>query len=67
MNNVIFIGDIVKHESGIVGKVVENYKPTGGEWTIKILTNDGRQYYAPESEFIKVRWDSRMDERNRHC
>ena len=51
---MININDYVMHESGLKGKVIKKYKPTGRDITIQILLNDGRIYYAPINEFIKL-------------
>lgn len=54
-------GDFVAHkENGIVGTVIKTYKPTGAERQTMIKTIDGREYHAPEKEWVKLKL--RIDE-----
>lgn len=55
MNKEIAIGDLVMCSStGIVGKVINIYKPTACETQIMVLTNNYRYYHAPYSEWCEI-------------
>jgi len=44
-----------RHRSGVIGTFNKKYRVTGTWYfTIMIDTTDGRQFYAPESEFIII-------------
>lgn len=48
------IGDaVICKLSGVVGKIIKFYTPTSCAEQTLILTNDGREYHAPTSEFVK--------------
>ena len=46
---------IYKHISGVTGVFYKRYRVTGTSYfTIMVNTFDGRQFYAPESEWVVV-------------
>ena len=49
------IGDrVIQIENGVIGEVIEIYKPTDCNYQTMILCDDGRKYHAPSDTFIKV-------------
>lgn len=40
--------------TGNIGVFLKEYKPTGMNWTTQIKMDDGRIYYAPSCEFVKI-------------
>ena len=48
------IGKYVETYDGHSGIVVKHFKPTGRSMTVHIKEADGRIYYCPESDIIKV-------------
>ncbi|MDY0235084.1 MAG: hypothetical protein RBR71_03610 [Gudongella sp.] len=46
---------LYKHKSGVIGTFNRRYRVTGTNYyTILVNTLDGRQFYAPESEWVKL-------------
>ena len=46
---------IYKHISGVIGTFHKKYRVTGTSYyTIMVNTFDGRQFYAPESEWVEM-------------
>lgn len=55
MNRIFEIGDKVKCiESGVCGIVTRFYYPTACAEQTMVRTEDGRQYHAPTSMWVKV-------------
>jgi hypothetical protein len=40
--------------TGQIGSFLKEYKPTGRQLTMQIQLQDGRIYFAPSNEFIKI-------------
>ena len=48
-------GDILMHKRyGVIGSYLKCYLPTASKLTVQIKCTDGRIFYAPYDEFIKV-------------
>ena len=55
MNRTFNIGDrIVCTVTGVVGKCIKFYTPTASAEQTMVLTDDGRRYHAPTSEWKLV-------------
>lgn len=55
MDRLFEIGDrVVCNDSGVIGKVLKFYKPTACDEQTLIKTDDGREYHAPTSTWIKT-------------
>lgn len=49
------IGDRLVHKNlGIKGYFLKDYYPTGGARTLQIKCDDGRVFYAPYRDFVKI-------------
>lgn len=44
---------VICRESGVVGKVLRFYVPTSCAEQTMVLTDDGREYHAPTSTWVK--------------
>lgn len=40
--------------TGNIGEFIKEYRPMGMSLTTQIRLKDGRIYYAPSSEFVKI-------------
>lgn len=49
------IGKYVETYDGHAGTVIKHFKPTGRTMTVHIKEADGRIWYCPESDIIKVK------------
>lgn len=48
--------EVYKHILGVTGTFHKRYRPTGSfEYYIMVNTFDGRQFYAPESQWEIIR------------
>lgn len=48
--------EVYRHISGVTGTFNKTYRPTGlQEYYIMVNTFDGRQFYAPESQWKIIR------------
>ena len=55
MNRKFNIGDmVICKSSGVVGKTIKFYFPTASAEQTMVITNDGRNYHAPTSEWVRI-------------
>ena len=55
MNRKFNIGDmVICKSSGVVGKTIKLYFPTASAEQTIFITNDGRNYHAPTSEWVRI-------------
>ena len=59
------IGDMaICKTSGVTGRVIKFYKPTACEEQTMVVTDGGRKYHAPTSEWIKI---EEAVQKNKRC
>lgn len=63
MNRKFELGDLVICEtSGVIGKAIKFYIPTACAEQTMVLTDDGRKYHAPTSEWRKITQVESLDD-----